>query len=188
MAAKKQSAKAQKKKWFNLIASPELGKVLIGETPAFDVGLIKGRVVSVNMMALTREPKKQSVTLKFRVTDVTGSDAQTELIKYELSSVFVKRLVKKARDKIDDSFILETKDKLKVRIKPLLLTRVKTNNKKLTSLRMKARELILGIAQEKSYSELVIMILRGELQRSLRSGLKKIYPLSCSEIRVLQRL
>lgn len=185
---KKSASKAAKKRWFNLIASSEFGKAFIGETPALDAAALKGRVISVNMMAITREPKKQSVTLKFKVGDVTGSDAQTELVGYELSPVFVKRVVKKARDKIDDSFVVETKDSVKMRIKPLLLTRNQTNNRKLTSLRLKAREIITGIAKEKTFAELVIMILRNELQKTVRAELKKLYPLSNSEIRMFQKV
>lgn len=187
MAVKKQSAKAVKKKWFNLIASPEFGKAFIGQTPVSDVQALKGRVVAVNMMALTKDPKKQNTTLKFRVNDISGSDANTELVKYELSSVFVKRLVKKAKDKIDDSFIIETKDKVRVRVKPLMLTRTMTNKRKLTALRLASRKLLAEIAKEKTYSELIIMMLRGELQKTIRMNLKKVYPLSSSEIRVFHK-
>lgn len=186
--ASKQSAKVLKKKWFNVIASPEFGGGFIGETPAYDAASLKGRVIAVNMMVLTRDPKKQNVTLSFRVSDVSGSDAKTELVKYELSSVFVKRLVKKMKDKIDDSFEAVTSDSVRVRLKPLFFTKVQTNRRKLAALRAKAREFLAKAAKETAYSDLVIQILKTELQKNLRLELKKIYPLTSCEIRLFQRL
>jgi small subunit ribosomal protein S3Ae len=191
MAAKKKTTKSKsqkKKRWFNVIAPPEFKSVLIGETPALTPEALVGRTFKLNMMTLTRDMKRQSFSVKFRVKEVKGNDAHTEFIKYEMGNVHVKRVVKRGRDKVDDSFVLETKDNIKVRLKPLMITKNKVQNSVKTALRKAVKEFIENELKEKTYSQLASSIIKSELQKQIRLGMKKIYPLTFVEFRVFQRL
>lgn len=185
---KKVKLRKQKKKWFNVLASPEFKEQLIGETMAFEPENLSGRTVKVNLSLLVREIRRQGKSVTFRVKEVKDANAHTELIKYEIPSMHVKRLVRKERDKIEDSFVIETKDGMKLRVKPLLLTRSHTQNSVKTALRKAAKELLQKDAKEKTYSEFVFSLLSMSLQKSLKSDLKKVYPLSMAEIRVMQKI
>ncbi len=178
----------KKKKWLTLIAPKEFNNLVLGETPAFEPETVVGRTVIVNLMTLTRDPKKQSYNLTFKVNQVINHEAHTISMKYELPTVHIKRLIKKAKEKMDDAFMVETKDNVRAMIKPLFVTKAMTQNSKLTLLRKKAREALTALAKEKTFAELIVMAVSTELQRNLRSELKKVYPLSVCEIRMLQRL
>ena len=161
---------------------------MIGETPAAEPELIPGRVFRVNLMSLTRDMKKQNFIVSFCVREMKGSDALTDLVNYEMTSVNVKRLAKKAKDKIEDSFVCETKDNVKIRVKPLILTRKHTQKGVQDGLRKTARDYIKEQAKELDFSEIVQKIIQTEIQRSIKAKLKKVYPAGLVEIRVLKRV
>ena len=191
--AEKQPQKAtqkiikKKKKWFIIVAPKEFNNVVLGETPAYEPENLMGRSIIVNLMTLVRDPKKQSYNVTFKVIEVRNNEAHTMCIRYELPTVNIKRLIKKAKEKVDDAFMIETKDNVKAMIKPLFVTKAMTQHSKLTFLRKRTQEFLSRVAKDKTFSELISMLVTTELQRSLRSELKKIYPLSVCEIRMLER-
>lgn len=178
----------RKKKWYTLVAPIEFNNLTLGETPAFEPESVIGRTVIVNLMTLARDPKKQSYNMTFKVREVKNNDALTITMKYELPTVNIKRLIKKAKEKVDDAFAIETKDNVKAMIKPLFVTKAMTQHSRLTLLRKRANDFVTKLAKERTFSELVSMLVSTELQRSLRSELKKVYPLSVCEIRAFERL
>ncbi|MEK6816289.1 MAG: hypothetical protein AABY09_01640 [Nanoarchaeota archaeon] len=190
MATKKTVSKQQqkKKRWFNILASPEFRNVIIGETPSFAPESLVGRSIRVNLMTMTRDPKKQNFSVSFKVKEIKGSDAHTELARYEMGTVHIKRVVKRGKDKVDDSFVVTTSDNVQLRVKPFLITKNKVQHSVLTTLRKVSREFIESEAKGKSCSDFWVSVLSSDLQRSMRGVLKKIYPLALVEIRMLVRL
>lgn len=182
----KQTLIKKKKKWYTVVAPKEMNNVSIGETMAPDADALKGRVVEANMMTLTNDPKKQNIAAKFKVRDVKESIAETELISYYIVPAHVKRLTKRAREKAEDSFKCETKDGKTVVIKPLMLLRSKVQHGVLSALRNKAREELTKEAKARSFMELVSSVLDGDLQKGLKQTLRKVYPITAAEIRVVE--
>lgn len=178
----------RKKKWFALVAPPEFNNLFLGDTPAFEPENVIGRTIVVNLMTLTKDPKKQSYNVTFKIKEVKNSEAQTECIRYELPTVHIKRLVKKSKEKLDDAFQIESKDNVKAMFKPLYVTKAMVQKSKLTLLRRKTREFVTALAKEKTFSELMMMVISTELQKTLRNELKKVYPLSVCEVRMLERV
>lgn len=182
MATKTQ--KVAKKKWFTIVAPQEFQNAIVGETPAYEAEQVLGRVVVANLYTLTKDMRRQSISIALKVLDIKGTDAHTEVTRYEMNPVHIKRLVRKGRSKIDDSFVAETKDKIKVRIKPLYLTKNIAQKGVITSIRMKSRELLGQELAKQSYSEFVGAVIMGNIMKTIKGDLKKIYPLSIAEIRM----
>lgn len=188
MAQKPQKLLKKKKKWFTIVAPKEFKEQVLGETSSFDESSLIGRKLSVNLMTLIGDPKKQNSKLIFRITEVKENKASTELISYVMLQTFVRRLNRKDVNKIEDSFVCETKDKVKIVFKSILITNNKTKNAVLTNLRAKAREFLTENTKEVTYNEVIDEIISTNVQRSLRSFLKKIYPLSVCEFKEVTRL
>ncbi len=178
----------RKKKWYTLVAPPEFNNLHLGETPSFEPEGVNGRSIVVNLMTLTRDPKKQSYNITLRVNELRNNDAILETIKYELPTMHIKRLVKKGKEKLDHAFMVQTKDNIKAMIKPMFVTKAMTQNSKLTLLRKRSEEFVSNLAKEKTFAELFMMLVSTELQKSLKADLKKIYPLSICEIRAFERI
>lgn len=176
----------KKKKWYTIVSPKELNSVVIGESPASDASLMVGRVFNINLMTLTDDMKKQNTTVIFKVTNVKESTAETELLGCEISPSHVRRLAKRAKDKVDDSFKCETKDGKRIVVKSLLLVRNKVQRGVLTAIRMAARECIAIEAKQMTFIDLVLAVINNDLQKQVKQSVKKAYPVSMAEIRDIQ--
>lgn len=180
--------KKVKKKWYTFLATAEYGNREIGKTLAEMPERMKGKRVRVNLAHLTGDMKKQNVTMTFKVVNIQDNKGVTEAVKYEISSAQVKRTVRKGKNKVEDSFIVETKDKRKVRVKPLLLTRHKTSQIKVSEIRKKVRELLVESAKKSNFNHFLFDAVMNKMQKQIKMNVKKIYPIQISEIRVIQLL
>lgn len=187
MATKKQVAtKIRKKKWLTLIAPKLFNEQPLGETPTYENDEVLGKHLIFNLMNLARDAKKQGINLRFRVKEIKGEKAYTELIGYEILPSSIRRLVRREKDKVDDSFIVSTKDNFRVVIKPLLITRNKTKGSILTRLRKEAKIAYLQLAKKVVLADLLSNAVTGGLQKTIKDRLNKIYPLKVSEIKILR--
>jgi len=187
MAVRK-STRKQKKAWFNIVTPKELGNYTIGETTAIEPQQLVGRNVRVNLMNILNDPKKQNTQITFNIKSVTDKNAITEIVSYELQPSYLKRMVRAGRKKIEDSFITETKDKIRIRIKPVLITRTKAQRSKLSAVRNIAKEFIIEKLKTQNFMDLINDAISTKLQREMREKLTKIYPLALCEFKAIIRL
>mgnify|MGYP001610405667 CR=1 FL=1 len=155
----------------------------LGETLAEEPGELLGRHLHLNLMTLLNDPKKQSITVHFAIREMKGDVGVASLVRYQLNSSFLKRLVRKTANKLEESYLLNTKDGHHCRIKPVLFTRYRVNNSTLTTLRKKAQEHLHQIFQQSSLSELFSLIISNKLQMELKAALKKVYPVASCEVK-----
>jgi len=161
---------------------------IFAETLAEESEGLVGRTIKANLGNVLKFGKKQNLEARFRITELKGNICETELVSLELLPPHVKRVVKRAKKRVDDSFIVETKDGIKVRVKPMLLVKDNVQHSLLTSLRMRGREFVEAQAKELSYNEFVNKLVMGDLFRDLKVNLKKVYPVSGVELRALERI
>jgi len=192
MAKKKITKKARisviKKRWYTLKAPKVFDNIPFGETLASDPKLLKGRSIKANLNNFKKGIRRPAMELKFRITDVKGSDCVTDFESLEIMTPFVKRLVKRAKKRIDDSFVVETKDEIKVRLKPLILIKTTIQKGVGSGLRSEANTYFLEKAKEMTFNELVNKVIEGSILKELKGNLKKVYPVANVEIRALVRL
>ena len=143
MAKRKESLKKRKKKWYSILAPKEFRSVVLGESYVEDINLLKGRTIKVNLSNVSRDLKRQSVSVSFIVDEIKGDSASSKLISYEMTLSQVKRLSKKAKTKIEDSFRCDSLDKVKIVVKPIIVTKNKVNNSVSTLIRKEVREFII---------------------------------------------
>ena len=98
---------------------------------------------------------------------------------------FLKRMVRKGTNYVEDSFSAKCED-AQMRIKPILITRKKVPRAVRKALRNKAKEELTDYIKDKSSKELFEEIISNKIQKSLSLKLKKIYPLSLCEIRIFK--
>lgn len=179
---KKKKTKAIKKKWIKLYAPALFKHQELGETYVADNKLAIGKTISVNLMNLTRDPKKQNVYVSFKVTGLKKEGAETEFFRYKLSNSAVKRFVRRNKDKVEDSFDVKTTDK-KLRIKPIIITRNKVSKPTQTDIRKKARDYILYKLSKQKIDVFAGDLINKKFQKGLTDVLRKISPIAVSEVR-----
>ena len=177
-----------KRKWIKIIAPRILNNAEVGETLCGNVNKVIGKVVEVNVGFVLNDGRRHHMKLKLMIKEVKNDMANTNVIGYNVVRAHIKRSVRKGRDKVEDSFVVECKDKIKVKIKPFVVTRYKAKRSVLTELRKKVKEFCLDYCKRVNYEELIRFVISNSLQRDLKRGLKKIFPVAFTEMRVLERI
>jgi ribosomal protein S3AE len=168
----------RKKKFFD-VEMPLINKET--QMQAYEVSELNGRFLKYDLTRILRG-KSVMLTLKIRVE---GNNVLTIPKKIEVMPYFIRRMVRKGTNYVEDSFAAECED-AKLRIKPLLVTRRKVSRAIRKELRNKAREELIEYVKNKKSEQLFDDILKNQLQKVLSSKLKKIYPLALCEIRVFE--
>src|SRR3990167_719883 len=126
-------AQAKRKKRFFDVEIPIIKKET--QMQAFEVSELEGRIISYD---LTRFLKVKSailqLTVKTKGDEISLSPRQIKVLPY-----FLKRMVRKGTNYVEDSFSTECKDAV-LQIKPFLVTRRKVSREIRKGLRNKAKE------------------------------------------------
>ena len=122
--AAKALAKSIKKRWCNIVSPEMFRDFVIGETFVAEPSSIVGKTLSINLMTLTNDIKKQNINLKFLVNKIQNDTGIANVIGYELVPSSVRRLVRRGKERIDPSFVCHTSDIIMVRVMPLMLAAI----------------------------------------------------------------
>jgi ribosomal protein S3AE len=133
---------------------------------------------------LTRQLRGKGLTIKLRIFNQEGNLVAIPN-NMELVTSYIRRMMRKRTDYVEDSFQARCKD-IRTTIKPLLITRKKVSRAIRRNLRNTAREFLLEYLKEKDFIEICNEILDGILQKTMLPKLKKVYPLSFCDIRVFE--
>jgi ribosomal protein S3AE len=158
---------------------------------AYTIEELEGKSVKMDM---TRKLRGKSVDLVFRIKvdkdaskDVPSKEGKATASpkKLTLLPFFIRHMLRKSISYVEDSIKAETKES-HIIIKPFLITRKKVSRAVCKTLRNSANNWLVDYAKTKNDDELFEEILSGKLQKPLSLKLKKIYPLSLCEIRILE--
>lgn len=137
-----------------------------------------GKVVKLD---LTRSLKGKSLELSLRVKkDDFGLVGEPEQI--WLVGSYVRRMMRKGTDYVEDSFEVQCKDG-EAQIKPFMIARNKVSRAVRNSLRDTAQKHLIAYMKARTLMEAFSEITANKVQKELSLKLKKIYPLALCEIR-----
>jgi small subunit ribosomal protein S3Ae len=174
--------KIKKKKWIQVLSPEMLRNELIGEIPVYEPKSLIDRLITVNLMSLTRDMKKQNTSIKFIISNIKGDKAITEFYGYYLNPTSIKRLVRRGKEKIGLSIICKTSDNKKIRIMPLIIPFTKVKSSVATSFRSTTINYITSYAAKTTIENMIKDLVTNKLQRELKGVLKKVYPVRILEI------
>jgi len=153
---------AERKKYID-VKVPFLGETLrvLGTPQELDDKTIK--------LDLTRKLRGKGLTVKLRIFNREGTlyAIPNSLI---LASSYIRRMMRKRTDYIEDSFVVRCTD-------------AKVTRK---NLRNTTKDFIVEYTKERDYMTVAQDIYDGTLQKTLLPKLKKVYPLSFCDIRVFE--
>ena len=186
-AARRQKDKWKSKRWFSIRAprNPWSFRV-IGETLAEEPEMLIGRNYEIMQNEIDGDFSKMHVKIRFRVSDVLGSDAITEFIGHQMMQDHVRRQVRRDRGKIDDTVDVVTEDGFYVRFKPLILTRERVKSSQKNEIRSVARDTILKAGASSTWVSMQKSVMDGELEALIKEEASKISPIRMVMIRRTQ--
>lgn len=172
-------ALAKRKKRFFDVEIPLIRKET--QAQAFEIEELKGRLIKYDLTRILRG-KNMTLQAVIEIKDEKAIAIPKEII---LMPYYLRRMVRKGTNYVEDSISTDCKD-AQIRIKPFLVTRRKVSRAVRKALREKARQEIIEYAKNKKNENIFDEILKNQLQKFLSLKLKKIYPLSTCEIRILK--
>ena len=176
--AEKTSKKGAKKEFFEVKAPMVSTKISLYASSA---EALVGRIVKIDM---TKSLRGKALEMKMRITmDKEGLIAQP--INLELVGSYIRRMMRKGTDYVEDSFKVKCKD-TEVVVKPFMITRHKVSRAVRKALRDNARQYLEGYLTTRTSGEVVSEITTNKIQKDLSLRLRKIYPLALCEIRVFE--
>ena len=188
MGYNKKYADWSKKIWFEIIAPQRIfNEMVIGETPAYKPEQVIGRTIDLNLAFLTGNFRYQNMKVIFQIYKVSGLKAYTQIKEIALYDAYVRRIVRKGTSRVDDSFAVETKDDIKVRVKPLVITRYRAHGRQKSAIRKTFKEYLINKIKELNYEDLIEKVINRELQNEIAPTLNKIFPVQHVEIRRIVR-
>lgn len=172
-------AQAKKKKKFFDVEMPLINKQT--QIFAFELSELEGKYIKYD---LTRILRGKSILMQFKV-QVKDNKAIALPRGALLMPYFLRRMIRKGTDYVEDSFITDCKD-ASLKIKPFLITRRKVSKRVRRGLREKAKQEVIKYLKDKPAQRIFEEILKNKMQKELSLLLKKIYPLALCEIRSIE--
>jgi ribosomal protein S3AE len=100
-----------------------------------------------------------------------------------MSPSALKRLIRRGRDKIDDSFVVRIGGGRLVRVKPVMVTSTKASRAAQTEIRMTARKRLRDMYAKMRFDDIVKDVIDMKTQRLLRDLCAKTHPVRSADIR-----
>ncbi len=186
MAGKPSSKAAllvKKKVWVPIIAPELFTNQQIGETYLEEPSQGVGRQVKVSLMVLTGDPQRQNVAISFKIHKAENNQLFTQTIGYSIVPAAVRKMMRRGRERVDDSFVVKTQDDVAVRVKPVLITRGRAKGGVLIDLRQQLRLNVARAMAKLKFIDFIKDMVLHKFQRELQDSLRKIYPLQICELR-----
>ncbi|MAG27961.1 hypothetical protein CMI47_20745 [Candidatus Pacearchaeota archaeon] len=177
----KQKVKAKKglrKKFFEVETKVTGAKI---EVYAFSPEEVDGQVVKLD---LSRSLRGKNLDLKLKVK-ADGEKLVASPVKATLLATYIRKMMRRGVNYVEDSFEVDCRD-ARVRIKPFLITRKRVSRAVRNALSVAARKYLEGYVKVRTAEEIFSEIMANKIQKDMSLKLKKIYPLSMSEIRVFE--
>ncbi|WIM43459.1 30S ribosomal protein S3ae [Methanosarcina mazei] len=189
MARKKVQRKLdgwKSKERYNIEAPAYLNRVIVGTTMAGDPSLLVGRNVETTVGELTNDMTKNNTKVILRVNNVVGDIATTDLMGHELTTDYVRSIVKRQTSRIDANVDVRTKDGFVIRVKPTCFTIKRARSSQMRAIREMMVDIVKKRASETDFETFMQEAILGRLSAAIYRQAKFIYPLRRVEIRKTQ--
>ena len=182
MSKRSVSKKRQHKQWYNILAPEQFDRVKLGTTPAANPEKLIGRTIETTLGTISGNTNQNHIKLKFKVVEASADSAHTELIKHEISSDYLRSLIRRGASKIDLIMTVLTSDSYQVRIHPLAFTNKGVDHSQEKAVRKQMQSILISKSSSQTYDEFMEEISEGRLSLDLYNETKHIYPLRRVEI------
>ncbi len=182
--------KWKKKKWYTVLAPQIFDKKEIGEVVAADEKLLQNRIIKKSLAELGVSGASQVAmftTLNFRIVDVKGTSASTDLIGHEISSSYIKTFARRGKTLLHQVVDDKTKDGEELRVKVIAVTGARVSENTRRNLRSALVDESRKAIKEGKFEEVMQDLIFGRFSAKLYNRLKKITKMRRVEIRKSER-
>jgi small subunit ribosomal protein S3Ae len=129
---------------------------------------------------------KNNTKVILRVNNVVGDTATTDLMGHELTTDYVRSIVKRQTSRIDANIEVRTKDGYTIRVKPTCFTIKRARSSQIKAIREMMVDIVKRRASESDFETFMQEAILGRLSAAIYRQAKFVYPLRRVEIRKTQ--
>ncbi len=182
-AARRVRDRWRSKVWYTIIAPETFSSKELGMTPANEPDKVMGRIAEVTLYDLTGNFKKMHIKLYFKINRLQGTNAYTRFIGHDMTTDYIRRMVRRRRSRIDSIFPVETADGYRMRVKIIAVPSKRIKSSIKSQIRKSIQEYLASKGKEMVFSEYVKYILSEDAKKDLSHVLNPVYPVRRIEIR-----
>ncbi|WMW22398.1 30S ribosomal protein S3ae [Methanolobus mangrovi] len=175
--------KWKSKTWYNVETPEFMSRANIGVTPAETPEQLIGRVVETTVGEIANDFTKHNTKLRLEINDVNGDVASTRFLGHEITTDYLRSIVKRQTSRIDANLDVTTKDGYIVRVKPICFTVKRARTSQIKGIREVMNVIVKERASELNYEQFIEEAIMGKLSANIYRNAKSIYPLRRVEIR-----
>ena len=187
-AARKIKDKWKAKTWYNILAPSSFDNITIADTLSDNPNKLINRVTEVSLQDLTNDFRKSHIKLFFKINKIEDTNALTQFIGHELTSDYLRRMIRRKRSKIDGVYDVTTRDGAVIRVKPFATTDKRIQNSQRKVVRETMKQTIYNQSKTSTLSEFIQFIIDGKLGSEVYKKCKKLYPVKRVEVNKTQVL
>jgi len=188
MATASKAAAVKRKRWVTITAPKLFNEAPIGESYVLEPSELIGKVVRTSISSLTGESSRQYTSAGFAITGAVGDKLTTQIKYYKVLPSSLRRLVRRGKERMDESFVVTCKDGKQYRVKPFVVARSKMTGSTLAAMRKAIQETFVKNAASNTHEQYFLDIITNKVQRATVDSVRKVYPLSSLEVRWLELL
>jgi ribosomal protein S3AE len=180
--------KLRGKEWYVLLAPKLFKEKEIGETPVGDAKTLIGRKLDVYLINLIDDLSKYYIKFYFKVNEIKENKAYTEFAGFECLKDYISRMIRYGITRIDMVQDLTTSDKVKLRVKTIIITSKKMKRNVEIELKRLIEEKMKKNIQTNTLDGFIEKTINDNFKNSVLDEGSKIYPIRSFEIRKVERL
>ena len=173
------------KRWYRVLAPEKYESKELGEVVSADEKNLMNRIISVNLAELVGRMSQATIytTLFFRIKDVKGGVAHTELIGHQLAPSYIRTLARRRKTMIHSIVDGNTKDDRRVRLKLIAIAKDRISETMRSNLRRVVEKEMAAATEEYNYYGLLDEVIHGRLATRVFNKAREITPMSRVEFR-----
>nr|WP_321498936.1 30S ribosomal protein S3ae [uncultured Methanolobus sp.] len=175
--------KWKSKTWYNVETPEFISRTNIGVTPAEEPEQLIGRVVETTVGEIANDFTKHNTKLRLEINNVSGDVANTRFLGHEITTDYLRSIVKRQTSRIDANLDVTTKDGYVIRVKPICFTVKRARSSQIKGIREVMVKIVKERAAELNFEQFIEEAIMGKLSANIYRNAKSIYPLRRVEIR-----
>lgn len=172
----------KKKEWYTIIAPKMFEEKEVSSTPADLPAKLIGRDIEVPLKTFTGNMQHQYVKLIFRIVDVKGKRAYTEVNSFELAREYLRRNIRRRKSMIKAIEFVKTKDGALVKTTAYAFTALRIDTTKKDAIRKILIKTLHETASKNNFSSFIQKAFLGNLSMGLLKKINQIAPIRRVEI------
>lgn len=165
------------KEWYNIVAPSFFGGVSLGLTPSSEPGKMIGRTIEVTLYDITGDVQQQHIALRFQVTNLRGTDADTIFKGHEYSRDYLRSLIRRGSTRVDTISMLTMKDGYKFRVAVVALSLLRIRRSQIIVMREIIRKILEEKCKNLNSDQFIQEAVLGKIASDIYNEAKKINPL-----------